>query len=135
MFRKMNLCFCPFALAMAISIWLEACPSELPAFAGGIRVTTSEVLLEDQNASLAISDALDVGNLQSSIGPGIGTATSFSGFTDLNGLDDHVNATTNAYWTISANFIVSSAPNCPGDQATHPYPIGGGEEDFICLQP
>lgn len=135
MFRKVNLWFCSFALAIVVSLWLESCIEGVPAFAGGIRVTVAEALLETPDAQVPVESAFDAGTLTSTIGPGVGTATSFSGFTDLNGVDDHVNAQTNANWNISVNFFSSDAPNCPSATVNHSFPIGGGEEHFVCLVP
>ncbi len=77
------------------------CSGTSGRFLGGIRCEAIEFLEIDPGFSKPVPGMPDEGSLLNIVGTGTGTAVTFSGQTDANGIDDHPNAQTNANWDIS----------------------------------
>lgn len=112
----------------------------VPPFPGGIRMSAEEAPVESQDAQLPVEFVADSGNIRQITGPGRGTAPIFQGLTNLNGVDDHPNAQTNAIWVVVWDFTTSEIPQCGIGQRVEEVPstLGGGAQegawfDRVCL--
>jgi|SRR5579859_935522 len=75
----------------------------IPTFQSGIRVEAMEGLQVSPSNLFPVPNMPDEGSLINVVGSGTGTQTSFAGQTNANGIDDHLNAVTNANWDISVD--------------------------------
>jgi hypothetical protein len=116
-FRK----FLGFIFFLLITFSISSCnipvPIPIPAFVSGIRIRATEEVAVLPGSRFPSANAAYAGYLTLTIGPGSGSETAISGRTNANGLGDHPNARSNAYWTVTLN---SRNPSCEFDPTVRP---------------
>jgi hypothetical protein len=105
---------------------------QAPAFQGGIRVHTTEALLEAPAGKIDVSGVLDFGNLTAARSPHNGTAQSFEGTTGRFGLDDHTSAQDNATWSVTVNYSAVIFA-CGQTSTVDDVPLGGATFLGVCI--
>lgn len=120
-------------LVIYICVFASNCSLTPPPFAGpGIRVTAGEAPISTPSAVFPVAGATVTAILGSVIGPGSGTTTAFSGFTNSAGVLDRTDAQTNANWTIGVVYA-AVLPGCPLASGTFPIPPAGAVVDSVCF--
>ncbi|MGH9476311.1 MAG: hypothetical protein ACRD1C_08250 [Terriglobales bacterium] len=93
---------------------VEAAP---PPIEAGIRITATTITLGGglPTASVSTAGVFDSGQFVNQLGGGAGYLTSFTGYTNDAGYDDHDAAVTNAYWNLYADYSAVSACGLASD--------------------
>lgn len=130
-----------FGLAVAVAAGMvisascgsgfAAPPVQLPPYCG-IQMQ-AEVSLANQGA-IAVMSAQDTGSLTQDFGPSgcSGASTSFNGFTNARGIDEHPEAKTNANWNVGWSYLLTPFSNCGIAAASGGVPSTGSTFVDVC---
>ena len=102
-----------FVLVISISLGTTCIPAPPgpPTFQSGIRIETTEALIQAPLAQVPVGGVGHGGDLFQTLGSGFGTRTSFSGVTGANGISDWSDSRTNATWDFTVSYL-TTIPAC-----------------------
>lgn len=122
-------------LAVSVVVFIIGCPGGTPSFPGGIRVLSFEAIIGIPGSAFPLPNVGCAGDIPPGgiLGPGPGSAVTFSGNTGALAFADFPFCRLNANWEISASFLTSAIPGCGTTRNTFYAPSTGLEVSAICL--